>query len=170
MAIKREKITRIINGVPSHIQPEHVKRQAVSEIESGQLSLREAMIKYEIKTYAAIRSWINRYSQDENLMKGHATPLAIRRKAVMEIESGALKIKNAARLYNVSESTVSFWLKKYSFGGNSDVPEDMNKVQNNGGDKLIADLRLKVTALETMIDLAEQGYGIEIRKKCGAKQ
>ena len=46
MAVKRDKIVRIINGKPAHVQPEHVRRQAVKEIEDGILSIREAMKKY----------------------------------------------------------------------------------------------------------------------------
>ncbi len=36
--------------------------------------------------------------------------------------------------------------------------------------KDLADAKLKITALETMIDIAEEQFKISIRKKSGAKQ
>jgi hypothetical protein len=43
-------------------------------------------------------------------------------------------------------------------------------IEQNGLEQQLAEAQLKIRALETMIDIAEEQLKIDIRKKSGAKQ
>ena len=106
-------------------------------------------------------------------------PIYKKRQIVLKIESGLLTIKEAARKYNLSENTISTWKKKYSCKVNNNVmnPQEIKIPQatkdivvSKVHQKEIEALKLKIAALETMIDIAESQFKIEIRKKFGTGQ
>lgn len=86
---------------------------------------------------------------------------------VEEIENGQLSISQAAKKYGVSRSAVEKWVKKY---GNLD-----RKLREMGGKspkqeikelkKKLDDSELKNSILETMLDILEEDYGIDVLKK-----
>jgi len=112
----------------------------------------------------------------------------------MEVITGIKGPIEAARDYNVSQSNVFHWVKRYK----SEVIQRQtqealtlptmrdtkpNKKETDAEKRLqmleeenrqlrqkLLDSNLKAEALTTMIELAEEHYGIPLRKNSGAKQ
>ena len=81
----------------------------------------------------------------------------------------------AVKKYQVREYTLSKWLADQQLSVGTSVtgeeqPTTMDNAEKKALQQQLAELKLKVTALETMIDLAEQQYNFPIRKKFGTKQ
>jgi len=177
MIIKKEKVVKYAtNGTRYVLQPEHIKRQAVEELESGFITLNQAMNKYEVNYPGVIKSWLLKYSKNPERYKPKKkfTQSEIRQ-IVRDIEQGILTRQDATIRYNVSKAAVGYWFKKYSSHLSSiDFNNsEMRKSTGSKDKKLQKELQeasLKIAGLETMIDLAEEQYKIEIRKKFGTKQ
>ncbi len=99
-----------------------------------------------------------------------------RRKIVRLIQEQKITRQQAHKLYKVGKKTLNTWLLKAK-------KEEAELVKFNDNDmpieptcppmellKQLNEATLKITALETMIDIAEQQFKISIRKKSGAKQ
>jgi hypothetical protein len=107
---------------------------------------------------------------------------SFRRWLVCEIESGRMSWQEARSRFNFShrfDRTYSEWQKKYSDQIVLSLPlmsaEDRTK--NQELEKRVRELekqlelaQMKVVALNTVIDIAEKNYKLEIRKKYGPKQ
>ena len=102
---------------------------------------------------------------------------------VREYIEGDQSIRQVARQFGVSAYAVRFWIKKYS----SDLAEkeeiinvSMTEEEQSAFEALQKQLeglqkkldyeQMKNFALETMIDLAKEELGVDIRKNSGAKQ
>lgn len=177
MIIKKEKVVKYAtNGTRYVLQPEHIKRQAVEELESGFITLNQAMKKYEVNRPFVINSWLFKYSKNPEQYgpkKKHTS--AEIKQIVRDIERGKLTRKEARIKHNVSKNAVAYWVKKYSSHLSCiDINNSkMQKTKRTTGkiiEKELQEANLKIAGLETMIDLAEEQYKIEIRKKFGTKQ
>lgn len=108
-------------------------------------------------------------------------------KVIEEVLSGKLSKAEANRLYGIrGKSSILEWTRKYSgekgFDKRGRVLQRKKttskiKQQLSEQNKRILELeellrieKLKVSLSNTMIDIAEEEFGIEIRKKSGAKQ
>jgi transposase-like protein len=104
-------------------------------------------------------------------------------KVVKEFMEGDQSLRQIARQFGISTSAVSIWFNKYS----SDLTEkekiinvsmteeeqsafDALQKQMEGLQKKLDYEQMKNFALETMIDLAKEELGVDIRKNSGAKQ
>ncbi len=101
-------------------------------------------------------------------------------KKVREIEQGRTKVSEICKQYEVSDVSVYKWLQNY--GTMKDKKERMIVESQSDTQQLIA-LKKKVAELERiigqkqvlldfkdkMIDLAEQTYGVDIKKKISTK-
>jgi len=108
--------------------------------------------------------------------------VSFRRWLVCEIESGRMSWQEARSRFNLPhrfDRTYSEWQKKYSDQIILSLPlmsaEDRTK--NQELEKRVRELekqlelaQMKVVALNTVIDIAEKNYKLEIRKKSGLKQ
>jgi transposase len=183
MEIGEEKQIRYIRGdVRQVVHSQQAIKQAVREIESGTLFINDAVKKYEVSR-PTVMNWMKRYSSwDEEAYVKKKLPREIKREIVSKIEQGLLSKKEAAKRYKVDYSTVSVWVSSYSCTPKVN-PKQMQEMaiqeqrstvlikQENAGLKLtVEEFKLKVTALETMIDLAEKEFNLPIRKKSGTKQ
>lgn len=108
---------------------------------------------------------------------------SFRRKVVEEILSGSIHAAGAVTKYGLSgRGLVSSWKRWYSKNHDivpkqASMEEDQSKppdATENTQIKVLQDAlklaELKIAALQTMIDLAEDQYKIAIRKNSGAKQ
>lgn len=109
-----------------------------------------------------------------------------------EIVSGNLSYSEAKSAYGIrGPSTIARWVKQYqnldvssnlhpmnttdsktgsvTDNGEAGKSEDLSK-RNNELEAALKMAKLKITALETMIDIAESDLNIDIRKKSGTKQ
>ena len=86
---------------------------------------------------------------------------------IEEIENGQVSINQAAKKYGVSRTTIQKWMKKY---GNLD-----KKLREMGGrspKQEIAELKKKLRQaelerdiLETALEIIEDEYGVDVKKK-----
>lgn len=100
-------------------------------------------------------------------------------KKVREIEQGKVRISEICKAYEVSDTSVYGWLKKY---GTMKKPE-RTVVESKSDSGKIVDLERRIAELERMlgqkqleiefkdkmIDLAEKTYNIDIKKKSKTK-
>ena len=179
MSLKREQIIRKNKtGKTYIIQPEHIKRQAVKELDEGSISIKEAMIKYQVLSRISIVGWLKEYSinKEDYNRPIHSTDTE-RRKIVKDIESGLITVLEATKQYHKSTNTIKSWIRKYRSSitlvlknTNMDTidatcQDTINKLEN-----ALKSAQLKISSLETLIDISEQEYKFEIRKKFGTKQ
>ena len=121
-----------------------------------------------------------------NIKKGKKGPprkfeATTRRKIVEELLSGTISLSELRKKYNIGgHETIMRWVKEYQsedhnlLSSGMETPNDKSSDVNT--EKTFQDLeaelklaRLKIIALETMIDVAEEQLNIEIRKKSGTK-
>jgi len=110
---------------------------------------------------------------------------AFMRKVVQDYLDGHESMKEVAMRHGLAPACVRSWMQRYNKGHEpfnvvTLIPvETEHKIDDNNPElqKLTAELQkkleqanLKITGLEIMIDLAEETFGIEIRKNSGAKQ
>lgn len=114
-------------------------------------------------------------------------PNELKRKIAKEYLSGAashavLAEEHGLRDKGVVKEFVKWYRRKYELGGENEPPmPEKKQPEHNGDEQLLKEQikelqrqlalsELKVEALETMIDIAEEQLKLDIRKKSGAKQ
>lgn len=160
---------RLVLEIVKQIEAGMPRKLANEEYGLGKSTLSLWMKAYGSKTYQK-----NKRKAYSNLDKS-----AI----VASIEQGRMTIKEAGVAYGgCSENTIRKWLSKSILEkGNFNIPVqlDMAKRKNiaekiNPGDidlqKALQEAQLKIIALNTLIDVAEEQLKIEIRKKSGARR
>jgi transposase len=101
-------------------------------------------------------------------------------KIVKEVEHGLLTKEHARKRYGIKgKSAVLYWCRKY---GRENYPIMKSKNTKNPSiidekDKKIIELetrlkesQLKIDALESLIEVANEQYGTDLKKKVGLKQ
>lgn len=126
-----------------------------------------------------LRDWMRRDSTSVPVRKSYTT--TEKRSVVRAVETG-MGVKQAQIAFNVSSrSLVQRWIKEFKeenaeLSANktievakktADTSEDL---ELNALKKALEEANMKIRALDTMIDIAEQQLKIDIRKKSGAKQ
>lgn len=102
-------------------------------------------------------------------------------KVAREIHEGLIKPSAAIRKYGFCSRTIYNWLNKYTYRMWSEketksMPDPQGSDDRSQSKKIreleraLATAKLKVAALETVIDVAEKQLKIKIRKKAGTKQ
>lgn len=105
---------------------------------------------------------------------------SFRRQKVQELEIGLIRICDIEKEYQVSATSIYRWISK--FGGMSKKKEKLI-VESDSDTKKLLDLQKKVAELERklgqkqielefkdkMIDIAEQMYRVDIKKKFGSQ-
>lgn len=150
--------------------------QIVQEVEAG-LPRKKACLMYGM-AYNTINEWMKRYSS-EDYREGMRSCFSVqqRRKIVRSIQDDKITKQQATELYKVSKKTISTWLRwakqeeaDLVSSNHNDMPTDPVVSSQIDLCGQLNEARLKIKALETMIDIAEQQFKISIRKKSGAKQ
>ena len=107
-----------------------------------------------------------------------------KRKIVQEIHSGLIGQRAAARKYGLNRKTIATWLTDYSVVNlkpKEIAQEAISSMTENAKTKLLArqvqeltkaleNARLKISSLETLIEVSEEELHIKIRKKPGTKR
>jgi transposase len=149
-------------------------RRAVADVEGG-MSRWEACQKYGM-SYNSMGSWLKQYASETYRSDGRLKITDHQKRIIIsKIQAGILSYQEASRSHGVKMVTLKRWVRRskasnVDLSGNestvgaskSSVPEDLQRALN--------DANLKILALETLIDVAEQQFKINIRKKPGAKQ
>ena len=104
-----------------------------------------------------------------------------RRKKVSEIERNLIGVSQLCREYQVSKTAVYKWIYKYSVmrkKGLKQVVEtksDSKKIQEMRDqirelERIVGEKQIKLDFQEKMIELAEQEYKVDIKKKFSGKR
>ncbi len=98
---------------------------------------------------------------------------------VYEIETKNITVVEALKTFNVSRKMISYWREKFSAeivlpleDMTAEEKQKMELLQNQlkEAEKRLEDASIKLLALNTLIDVAEEKLKINLRKKSGAKQ
>lgn len=107
--------------------------------------------------------------------------MAFIRAVVREYETSDLSLAQLAQKHGLGVTQIRKWIQKFS----SEITEETSlpamteeqqieldrlKKQNEELLKRLELANLKITGLEMMIDIAEEQYSLDIRKKAGTKQ
>lgn len=149
--------------------------QIVKEVEDG-LPRKDACERYGM-AYVTLKDWINNFASEEFLAsRVNRHSLQQRRSVVRLIQDKKITKQQALELYKKNKRTLSLWLSQAKKEESEIVSSNLNSMPavQVGPQQLIDEelkqAKLKIKALETMIDIAEQQFKIPIRKKPGAKQ
>ena len=150
--------------------------QIVKEVEEG-LPRKEACSIYGM-SYTTINEWIRRYASEDYLAKRRKVfSDQDRRKIVRLIQELKITKAQAQKLYKVGKKALNAWLlaakkeeAELSISNSNDMPIEPLHYSSTELSKQLIEANLKIKALQTMIDIAEQKFKIAIRKKSGAKQ
>jgi transposase-like protein len=111
----------------------------------------------------------------------HQYELAFKRKVCEELLSGQISIGDIARKYNIpGAGTIMRWVRWFqkeqeyliSLQNMNDSPTHSEHNTNKSDQDLSTEIqtaKIKIATLETMIDIAEKQFNIDIRKKSGTK-
>src|SRR6476660_1599004 len=174
-----KKSSKHVGSTRSNPQVKFSKKQIhaiVEQIESGALSRTEACQQYGM-AYGTVLDWMKRYGTSAATKRVQLSAQQQRQVASAVVE-GRMSVKEAQAAYHIaSGSTVRRWVRVYKQQNREltvlhQSSSDMSSLPDttNQQDKELQQARLKIAALEDMINLAEQHYTISIRKKSGAKQ
>lgn len=93
----------------------------------------------------------------------HAFKMAI----IERIENGQLSINQAAREYDCSRSAIQKWVKKYA-----NLDRKLRNMKGKSPQEQIDELKKKLyqeerknLILETAIEIIEENYGVDVKKK-----
>jgi transposase len=106
--------------------------------------------------------------------------IAFKQKVISEIESGKYSLRQASKIYNVSDVSLYKWLRR--FGKNHligkvvriEMKGEADRIKQLEADKkalesALAQAQLKIITLESTIEVAEEKYKIDFKKKIGLK-
>jgi transposase len=150
--------------------------QIVQEVEAG-LPRKKACLKYGM-SYTTIGEWMKTYCSESYKVNLRSVVSAQqRRKAVRLVQEEKITKQQASELCKVSKKTITTWLRLAKReeadlvrSNHNDMPIDPAISSQIDFPGQLNEARLKIKALETMIDIAEDQFKISIRKKPGAKQ
>jgi hypothetical protein len=160
-----------------------LREEIVKSIESG---TPRSVIAYQYGvSRAAIGKWMRSYGSQEYQAKQLGTHLTEveKRSIVRQVEQGVLTPYAARKVYGLNGNVLNKWLKtslkenvelaiydpfemKGTPAGQPDLPDPEKEALK----KALEDAQLKISALNTLIDVAEDQFKIKIRKKAGARQ
>jgi transposase-like protein len=154
--------------------PFALKQKVIADLDSGTVTSCELMKKYGIKSHATFGNWRKQVKRGYTRTYRHFQ-INEKVKVVNEILIG-LKTKEEARisLDLSSVRTIDKWIEKYRHTtteilNNSDMKRkniDLDEDIENS----LKQARLKILALEYLINTAERELNYPIRKKFGTKQ
>jgi DNA invertase Pin-like site-specific DNA recombinase len=160
-----------------------VIREIVKAIEEG-LPRREVVKQYKTAR-STISGWMREYGSRayQAGKSGHITQPQ-KRSMLRAIEEGRMTIQEAKIAYNISlTTTIKQWMRasvrenaellgfnKPDMDEEKDKPPVTSDSDNKALKQALEEAQLKIKALNSLIDIAEDKFKIQIRKKPGAKR
>lgn len=180
MDYQQEGIYGSLKSPQGHYDKRLIEK-VVREVENG-LPRKEANRIYGLGK-SSLGIWMRQYGSDhyrQNLKRRSYTNLQ-KRTIVTAVEQGRMTIREAQAAYGIrSGRTIRGWLSQYksekveicierttSMAKKNLLSKDIEK---EALQKALLEAELKIKALHTLIDVAEDQLKIDIRKKSGAKQ
>ena len=170
--------------VREHKQSRYDKRlilKVVREVEAG-LPRKEANRIYGLGK-STLHGWMQDYGSpnyQQNIKRQRYSNLQ-KRTIVTAIEQGRMTIKEAQSAYKVkTEKLIRNWLTQYKAEkvelcivtepAMAKKSQPISAAQAEALQKALEEAEMKIKALNTLIDVAEEQLKIDIRKKSGARQ
>jgi len=159
-----------------------LREELIKEIEAG--TPRSVIVYRYGVSRTAISKWMRDHGSKEyrDKQRGKGLTDVEKRSIVRQVEQGILTPHAARQTYGLSGNTLNKWLKA-SLKENVELaaydPFEMKDIPVVPSDsdpekealkKALEEARLKISALNTLIDVAEDQFKIKIRKKAGARQ
>ena len=160
-----------------------VRQEIVKSIESG---TPRSVIAYQYgMSRALLSNWMRDHGSQEYHAKQQGKSLreVEKRSVVRQIEQGILTPYAARKAYGLSGNTLNKWLKAslnenvelavydaFEMKDKSEGRPDLQNLEKEALKKALQEAQLKISALNTLIDVAEAQFKIAIRKKAGARQ
>lgn len=154
-------------------------RTAVLSVEAG--IKRQVICEQYGVALVTVNKWMRLYgSAHYHAHKRRAFTYQQKRNIVRAITEGRLNMKEAAIANSIAVDTIRGWMRTINQENTelavlnrsvmaqqppASPPGDLKALQQQ-----LQEAQLKIAALETMIEIAEKQFKIEIRKKPGAKQ
>lgn len=173
---------------PKKLQPESTPYYDKSVIKKSLSLLKKGYSKREVceklnVSLTAIGKWMVKYNV-EDISSPRLTRLSSlqRRSIALQILQGSLTISEANVLYQIrGHDTIAKWIRLIKEENidistlKADIVQEEDLTKPVDGElealkKALSEAQLKITALNTLIDVAEEQLNINIRKKSGAKQ
>jgi len=135
-----------------------IKIQAIKDYQSGEGSLEEICIKYDISDHSMLRRWIKRYNSHKDFKqpntggavymgKGRSTTIEERIEIVSDCISNNKDYGKAIEKYGVSYQQIYSWVRKYESRGVEGLKDGRGKAREETSmsevDKLKAQVKLK---------------------------
>jgi transposase-like protein len=154
------------------------RKNIVGLIESGELTIEDAMKKYQVKNRGTIYRWIREHSKNKNKYKVKKRATTQQKiEAVTAYDQGRKEKHEICKELNITENTLKQWVISYSCLPQKDQRiNEMDHLSNRSNQEsekfkqALEEAKLRIMGLETMIEIAEKEFNIPIRKKCGTKQ
>jgi len=160
-----------------------LREELIRQIEAG---TPRSVICYQYGvSRAAVSKWMSNHGSAEYQRKHHRAHLTQveKRSVVRSVARGELTPYAARKAYGISGATLNRWLKE-SMKENTELscsdPFEMKEKpaeqpglpdpEKEALKKALEEAQLKISALNTLIDVAEDQFKIAIRKKAGARQ
>jgi transposase-like protein len=183
MKKENEEILQVLRDDRRSHLPGNLREQLIKEVEAG---TPRSVIAYQYGvSRAAISKWMKNHGSESYQLKQRNVQLTEveKRSIVRQIEQGVLTPHAARRAYFLSGNMLNSWLKAslkenvelaaYDPFKMKDKPSLQPELQDTEKDalkKALEEAQLKISALNTLIDVAEDQFKIKIRKKAGARQ
>jgi transposase len=159
-----------------------LRAEIIKSIEAG--TPRSVIVYQYGVSRSTVCDWMRNHGSKEYQAKrggNHLTEVE-KRSIVRQVEKGELTRHGASKVHGLSGNTVNKWLKA-SVRENVELaaydPFEMKEKPEEKSDsdpekealkKALEEAQLKIRALNTLIDVAEDQFKIKIRKKAGARQ
>jgi len=169
---------------PSGMYAHWFIKKVLAELEEG-IPRQEIRLKYKI-VHNTLTYWIQQYGSAKYKNKIKRSSSELKNSVVRAILSGRMTIEEARIACHIKTAeTIKIWVKDYQQHENTDlatpnlaelaskkttVRTSTEQEQIKILQQQLADEKLKVAALNTLIDVAEEQLKINIRKKPGARQ
>jgi transposase len=168
-------------GKRGHFEP-GLREELIKEIEAG--TPRSVIVYQYGVSRAAISKWMRDHSSEAyQLKRGSYLTEVEKRSIVRQVERGELTAHAARKAHGISGDTLNKWLKAslkenvelaaydpFDMKGTSTDQPGLPDPEKEALKKALAEAQLKISALNTLIDVAEGQFKIRIRKKAGARQ
>jgi transposase len=129
---------------------------------------------------ATMANLLNYHDLDQRQRKFRYFSESFKKKKVEEIEKNLVTISEICKEYLVSRTSVYKWLYKYSFMRKKqerqvvELKSDTKKIKHLKArikelEQIVGQKQILIDFKEKMIELAEEQYGIDIKKKYGSK-
>lgn len=182
MSTSKEQKGTVRYGPKGNFSVAFIKK-VVQEVEAG-AGVQDTYKRYGLSS-RLLRQWLNKYGSVRYLQSQRPKySIQDKRSVCRSIREGKMTVGQAVSSYRVDVATVYDWLKmeKADLGvtNTTDLlkkkPKNALPVASGPADEVkalqeqLAYANLKIAALNTLIDVAEEQLKINIRKKPGAKQ